>query len=575
MKFPAARGKLRRAAALAWVLPCLIVAAALGLARAEAPRAPGASRITLTLLATTDLHGFVFPEDPETGGPANLGLAKIATLVARERASHPNTLLVDCGDTTQGTALAYLAATQYSSQPNPIIAAMNALEYDAMAIGNHDFNFGLAHLEKIRGESKFPILGANVASTPEATGKPFPGYVVKTVAGIRVGIIGVVTPAVAHGEIPDNYRGYRFRPIVEAVEQAAGELRPKVDLLVLLAHSGLGREAGGAGMGPAPGDGANPDNAMIEVANRVPGLDVIFFGHTHLEVGEMLINGVLLSQAKFWGQSLAEAEIEMERPDEGPWRVAAKHSRVIPVTSEVAADSSILAMNREIGTITRQYLDRPVARSAIPLDGATARLEDHPMVDWIHQAQLEAGHADVSLAKMFRTSLRFPAGTLTMRNLFNLYPYDNVLYTIELTGAELKEVLEQTASLDPAWPPAAAPAGHEAALPLPGYDAESAAGVSYVIDLTQPVGNRVRNLVFRGRALGPDQRVLVALNHFRYYGDERLRTHRIVSQAPQHVLEALVEYASKAKDLPVEARGNWRIEPAEAREALLREARRP
>jgi 2',3'-cyclic-nucleotide 2'-phosphodiesterase/3'-nucleotidase len=573
VNFSAARRKFCRAAALACIVPCLVIVAALGPARADKPHPPGASRITLTLLATTDLHGHVFPVNEETGGPANLGLAKIATLISRERTGHANTLLVDCGDTTQGTALAYLAATQYSAQPNPMIAAMNALEYDAMAIGNHDFNFGLAHLEKIRSEAKFPILGANIASTAEATGKPFPAYVVKTIAGIRVGIIGVVTPAIVRGEIPDHYRGYRFRQIVEAVEQTAAELRPKVDLLVLLAHSGLGREAGETEA--AAGDGANPDNAMIQVANRVPSLDVILFGHTHLEVGERFINGVLLSQAKFWGQSLAEAEIEMERSGEGPWHVAAKHSRVIPVTSEVAADSNILGIDREIGDITRKYLERPVAHSAIPLDGATARLEDHPMVDWIHQAQLEAGHADVSLARMFRNGLRFPAGTLTMRNFFNLYPYDNVLYTIELTGAELKDALEQSAALYPAWPPAAGPAGQQPALPLPDYDAESAAGVSYVIDLTQPAGRRVRNLVFRGQPVEPGQRILVAMSHYRYYGDERLRTHRIVSQAPQHVLEALVEYASKVRELPVEAGGNWRIEPAEAREALVHEARRP
>lgn len=555
-----------------------LLLALLGLAGAAAPgrtrpaRIPEASRVSLTLLATTDLHGHVFPEDGDTGGPANLGLAKIATLISRERSARQNALLFDCGDTTQGTALAYLAATQYAAQPNPVIAGMNLLRYDAMAIGNHDFNFGVAHLEKIRREAEFPILGANVEKLPGATVKPFPAFLVRNVAGIRVGIIGVVEPGVARVEIPENYRGYRFRPITETVEEAAAELRPKVDLLVLLAHSGLGRE------GPTPGPGAAdqgiPDNAMIEVANRVPSLDVILFGHTHLEVGERIINGVLLSQAKFWGQSLAEAKIEMERTGEGPWHVASKHARVIPVTAEVEADARILASAGAIGEATRQFLDRPVARVGTSLNGATARIEDHPLADWIHQAQLEASHADVSLATMFRTGLEIPAGTLTVRNLFALYPYDNVLYTIEMTGAELKEALEHDASFYPGWPPAGRAGEEDVALPLSGYDADTAAGVSYVIDLAQPVGSRVRELMYRGRPIERGQRLLVALNHFRYYRDERFRGRRIVSQAPEHVFELLVAYALRVKNMPMEASGNWRIEPEAAREALLRAARR-
>jgi 2',3'-cyclic-nucleotide 2'-phosphodiesterase / 3'-nucleotidase len=563
----AGRRKSDPAAALVCLLLSFALGAALCLTQAAAAP-PRESRVSLALLATTDLHGHLFPEDDETGRPANLGLAKIATLIARERAAHPNALVFDCGDTTQGTALAYLAATQYASQPNPVIAAMNAVGYDAMAVGNHDFNFGVGHLEKIRSEAQFPILGANIETSADAPGKPFPGYALKAVAGIRVGIIGAVTPGIARGEIPENYRGYRFRPITEAVAEVAAQLRPKVDLLVLLAHSGLS-DAGGERAPRATGETA-PENAMIDVATRVPGIDVIFFGHTHRELGEQIINGVLLSQARLWGQSLAEAEIEMEGTGAGGWRVASKHSHVIPVTGEVRADASIMKLDRAIGEAAREFLDRPVARLAAPMNGATARVEDYPLVDWIHHAQLDAGHADVSIATMFRTGLRIPAGPLTVRNLFALYPYDNVLYTIEMTGAELKEALELSASFYPAWPRPY----EERMLPLPGYDADSAAGVEYVIDLTKPAGSRLREIRFHGKSLNMDERLLVALNHYRYYGDAKFRGRKIVSQSRLHVFEALVEYAEKVKEMPVMAAGNWRIEPREAREALARAAGR-
>ena len=558
-----------RRAFSAVAVPLLLLAGA-ALARALAANSlPAASRVSLTLLATTDLHGHLFPTDEESGRPANLGLAKIATVIARERAAHPNALLLDCGDTTQGTAFAYLAATKYSGEPNPIIAAMNSLGYDAMAVGNHDFNFGLAHLAKIRSEAHFPILGANVQTMPGAPGQPFPAYVVKTVAGVRVGIIGVVTPGIARGEIPENYRGYRFRPIVEATASVTAQLRPTVDLLVVIAHSGLGRDPASAGP-PSAGDD-NLENAMIEVAQRVPGIDAILFGHSHQEVGEKFVNGVLLTQAKFWGQSLAEASVELESSGEAPgtWHVASKHARVIPITADDAADPRVLTGAQALGEIAEKFLDRPVAHISAPLDGATGRLEDSPLVDWIHTAQLESGRADVSLATMFRTGVYFPAGTLTVRNFFALYPYDNVLYTIEMNGAELKDALEQAASFYPAWP---LPAG-DSRIALPTYEADSAAGVSYILDLSRPIGSRVRDLTYRGQSLAADQRLPVVLNHYRYYGDERFRSRKIVRQAPDHAFEALLEYAARVKELPVTAPGNWRIEPREAREALLDAAR--
>jgi len=551
----------------AWGRAALVVCLAVGatLSWAHANNEPRASRVALTLLASTDLHGHIFPENDETGRPANLGLAKIATLVERERVAHANTLLLDCGDTTEGTALAYLAATKYAEQPNPMIAAMNALGYDAMAVGNHDFNFGLGHVEKIRREAEFPILAANVETLPGAAVKPFPPFAVKTVAGIRVGIMGVVTPGIARGENPDNYRGYRFLPIVETVARVAAELRPKVDLLVLVAHSGLGRE-------PPATEGAsgeeNPENAMLEVANRVPDIDVIFYGHTHQEMGELFVHGALLAQAKFWGQSLAEAEIEMVRGETGGWHVASKHSRVIPVTSDVEADLRVLQPARAMGRATTEFLDRPVAHLMAPLDGATGRVEDTALVDWIHRAQMDAVDADVSLATMFRPGVRFAAGSVTVRELYALYPYDNELYAIEMSGAELKEALEHAASFYPGWPRP----NEERALPLPSYEADSAAGVSYVIDLTQPVGGRIRELEYRGKPLGAGQRLIVALNHYRYYGDERFRSRTIVRRAAVPVFELLVKYAERTKEMPVRAVGIWRIEPREAREALERAA---
>src|SRR5580704_3569828 len=127
---------------------------------------------TITLLDTTDSHGHILPWDYYENHPADLGLAKIATLVKRARADAPDAMLLDCGDTTEGTPFAYYFARKDTAKPNPEIAVFNAMHYDAMAVGNHEFNFGLDEMWKAKRESNFPWLAANVKQT-YTTGVPY------------------------------------------------------------------------------------------------------------------------------------------------------------------------------------------------------------------------------------------------------------------------------------------------------------------------------------------------------------------------------------------------------------------
>ncbi len=199
----------------------------------------GAAHVKLSILATTDLHGNLYPIDYFTDKPANRGLAKIATLVHAARAANPNNLLLDCGDTIQGTPLEYVYQTSafrtgqlpqkltFLGQPfehDPMMLAMNALGYDAMVVGNHEFNFGLPNLDRARADAHFPWLSANtVVATQE--GKPFARYLLKTVAGVKVAVIGITTPAIPSWEKPENYTRYRFESALTSVEKTMAELR--------------------------------------------------------------------------------------------------------------------------------------------------------------------------------------------------------------------------------------------------------------------------------------------------------------------------------------------------------------
>src|SRR5580658_5152238 len=206
--------------------------------------APGAE-LKITLLATTDLHGNLFPYDYYTAQPAARGLAKIATLIEAARAESPNNLLIDCGDTIQGTPLeaVYQESVQKGAPSlgqDPMMAAMNAIGYDAMVVGNHEFNFGLKNLAKAHyQDAHFPWIAANILGRGETA--PFPPYIVKTVAGVKIVVIGVTTPMIPEWEAAEHYRGYIFEPGVDAVRMAVADAREHhhPDIVVVAAHAGL------------------------------------------------------------------------------------------------------------------------------------------------------------------------------------------------------------------------------------------------------------------------------------------------------------------------------------------------
>lgn len=527
----------------------------------------GQSSVTITLLSTTDSHGHIEPWDYYANKPADLGLAKIETLVKEQRMEAPEALLLDCGDTTEGTPPAYLFGVKETTAPNPEIAVFNAMHYDAMAVGNHEFNFGETAMWKAKSESKFPWLAANIKQTYTKGVTYIQPYIVKVVDGVRVGIVGFVTPGIPRWEIPEHYKGYEFEPIVQSAAAVIPEVRKRVDLLVVIMHSGLDRDPK---TGKAPSDQITNENAAWELAEQVPGIDVIFYGHTHQEMPQLVVNGVLMAQAKNWGISLARADITMTKDAAGRWGVAAKHSWTIPVTPKTVADPEIMKIAAPYQEATQKYLDAPIATSAKELGGGTERYEDGPLVGLINKVQMDAGHADVSMATMFYPGVKVPAGPVTVRQAAALYVYENMLYVVKMTGAQLKEALEHAASFYPSWPPANGPE-----LALPGYNADSAEGVSYEIDLTKPVGERIRNLQFHGRPLAADQELRVAINNYRYTGGGHYSVYQglpIVYRSPEEIRELLIAYLERTGEIPTKADGNWKIVPRQAVTAMEEQA---
>lgn len=518
-------------------------------------------RFHLTVLSTTDLHGHIYPVDYYTDKPEDSGLAKISTLVRTARAEQPNLLLIDSGDTTQGTPLAYYHNRKDNRPIDPMMLVMNELRFDAMAIGNHDFNFGLGVQSKARKEAKFPWLAGNVYGMNGEV--PYQPYLVKQVGPVKVGILGLVTPAIPNWENKQNYAGLEFHQPVPEARKWVSELREKekVDVVIVAVHMGLDRD-------PATGKiSANRlphENEAYEIAEQVPGIDVILMGHTHRNVPELLVNGVLLTQAQNWGMRLARVDLDLERDANGLWKIVSKHSRTIS-TKDVEPDPAILALAKLYHDETEKWLDTPIGTAERAMDGRDSRFEDTAIMDLIQRVQLEYTHADVSIAAMFNTDARIEKGPVTVRQISGLYIYENTPVAIKITGKQLRETLEHSAEYFLTYQP-----GKEIQdlinREIPGYQFDMAEGVDYVIDLTKPAGQRITSLTFKGEPLGDDQPLVLATNSYRYAGGggyTMLKDAPVVYRSAEEMRNLIIEYVTKHKVLDGTTNRNWKIVPAD------------
>jgi len=539
---------------------------------------------TITVLATTDMHGNLYPVDYVTDQPAARGLAKVATLIRAAEAENPNHLLLDCGDTIQGTPLeyAYQDIVRTGLGPlglkpaapldhDPMMLAMNRLGYDAMTVGNHEYNFGLKNLDKARSDARFPWLSANTAVAPGGKERPFESYIVKTVGGVKVAVIGITTPAIPTWEKPENLGSYRFLPPVDALKKAVAALRAgeHPDLIVVAAHAGLGRDLDtGRLEDPA-------ENAVYDMAVGVPDVDAIVFGHSHSQLEGRTVGNVLLVQPKNWAISLARLDFTLERKPGGGWRVARKTSRLIPVAAATAAAEDILAIGKPYQELAERYLDTPVAASAGPLSAALGRVEDTVIVDAVQEAQLYYSKADVSFTALFNPAVRVPQGQVTVRQIAALYPYDNDLYVVEGDGKMVKDALENAARY---YLSCDGPRCSQ--LPLTnrsvaGFNYDMAQGVEYEIDLTRPEGGRIRNLRWHGAPLAPDRKLRVAINNYRAAGSAGYSMFvgaKVVWRGQEEIRDMIVHYYTDRKRLPAEVDNHWRLIPDEARKTLEKEA---
>ena len=517
-------------------------------------------RVQITILGTTDLHGNILPVDYYTNKADNRGLAKIATLIKRVRKEHPNVLLIDSGDTIQGSPLESFHGRKNNQPPDPMMLAMSSLNYDAMAVGNHEYNFGLKVLEKARNEANFPWLSANTYD--KTSQKPhYKPYVVKEVAGVRIGILGLTTPGIPYWDNPPNYAGLEFHEPVAEARKWVPILRDqeRADVVVVAMHMGLGEDLRTGEVSP----GQIPhENEAITIAKEVPGVDVIFMGHTHRDVPSLYINGVLLTQANHWGRHLARADVYLQKSGTG-WRVYAKSARTIPADDRVEPDPEVVKIAEPYDRETEGWLSKVVGESSEELTARDARFRDTAILDLIQKVQLEAGKADVSMVASFNQEARIDKGRVSVRDIAGLYVYENTLVVLEVTGQQLKDALEHSAKYYKPYVEGKA-LSDLIDEKIPAYNFDIAEGVTYDLDISKPIGQRIQNLRFPGQPLSPSKKLRLATNNYRVNGGGGYTMYKaapVVYRSSEEIREMIIDWVERNKTIPTKPNNNWRILP--------------
>ena len=598
---------------------------------ARAAPVPEGMHATLAILETTDIHANVVGYDYfRLAADPSLGLDRTATLIAQARREFPNTVLLDNGDTIQGSALGDYQAVVAPVKCGELLGvhkAMKGLGYDGGSVGNHDFNYGLAFLGQVTGSRfdvpgiarpakacpgpGFPVVLANVYSVK--THKPlFAPYRIvekrvraedahgrRVEATVKVGIIGFTTPTILSWDRRWLDGRVYTEGIVETARHFIPEMRRKgADVIVAISHGGLD---------------AAPYSPTMENGNyylaQVPGIDALLMGHAHqlfpnpagtvaqfnlphVDKVRGTVFGVPAVMANLWGKNLGVIRFELRHDGKG-WRIE-RDRTVVETRSTQQADKSyvdpdpaVMDLVRAEHDATIRWVKTPVGSTDFRMSTYFADVGDPSAIQVVNEAQaayvrdyVKANlpqYADVpvlSVSAAFKTGAAgpadytdVPAGSLALNNAADLYLYPNALYAVKVDGAGLKAWLEKAAYRFNTIDPAADRPQELVNTGFPGYnfDTVTDAGLRYEIDVTQPPGQRIRNLQWQGKPVGADQAFLVATNNYRASGGGNfpgLDGSRTVIASPDMNRDVLIAYVRKQQKLTRTADGSarsWRF----------------
>lgn len=566
--------------------------------------------VDVRILATTDLHTNLVNYDYYQDKPAqNVGLAKTAVLIEDAKKENSNVLLVDNGDTIQGTPLGTYKAIVNpikDGEQHPMYAALQKLGFDAGTLGNHEFNYGLDYLKKVISTAGMPIVNANVVDPKTGAFVYDPYKIIKKTytdkngrpVDVNIGVTGIVPPQILSWDKANLEGKVKVNDSVEAIQAIIPEMRKAgADVVLVLSHSGIGDDKYEKG----------EENEGYQIAS-LPGVDAVVTGHSHAEFPSGngtgfyekyagvdgvngKINGTPVTMAGKYGDHLGVIDLNLRYTD-GKWSVIGSKAAIRKIdTKSQVADERITAIAKESHEGTVKYVRQQVGTTSAPITSYFALVKDDPSVQIVNNAQIwyakkelagtpEANLPILSAAAPFKAGTRgdataytdIPAGPIAIKNVADLYLYDNVTAILKVTGAQLKEWLEMSAGQFNTIDPTSKEPQQLVNPNYRTYNFDVIDGVTYEFDVTQPNkydregktvnpdASRVRNLKYQGKEVTADQEFIVVTNNYRANGKfPGVRDAGLNQLLGLENRQAIINYILEEKNINPSADGNWRF----------------
>lgn len=548
----------------------------------------------LVIMGTTDIHAYMMPYDYMNDvEDQSFGLAKVHTLVEEIRNNNENTLLLDNGDIIQGSIFGDMLALVdpvSADDSHVIMDAMNLMQYDSATLGNHEFNFGLQYLDETIAKADFPWLSANIYNegTDELRYEPYT-ILEQDINGtkLNVGVIGFVPPQIMTWDRVHLEGNIYVEEIVTSAEKYVPQMKEEgADIIVAVAHSGID-----------PSENAS-ENAAYQLS-QIDGIDAMILGHQHnvfpgtdsyanlegIDAENGTVNGVPTVMPGAWGSHLGVIELDLAHSEDG-WDIVSTNADAIN-TADYEPHPEMVKLVKDTHEATIEYVNSPVGETAVDLNTYFSRILDNEVVQLINEAQLdymEHNFAGTQYEEMPMLSAAAPfragrggaytnveAGSIAIRDVNDIYVYPNTLHVVKVNGDELKKWLERSAVNFLQIDPNSTEDQYLINTDFASFDFDTIEGVEYKIDVTQAVGERIKELTYLDNEVTAEDEFLVATNNYRAGGGGgHLSEVETVLASTDENREVIIDYLRNHDGpLNIEVSNNWSIVNFETDSKLL------
>jgi 2',3'-cyclic-nucleotide 2'-phosphodiesterase/3'-nucleotidase len=540
----------------------------------------------IAILETTDVHGAILPYDFIENERSDVSLAGVASYLRKIRKEKEITFLLDDGDNLQGQPEVYYYNFIDTVSPHFNAEVMNYLGYDAGELGNHDIEAGHGVYDRIRREYKFPLLAANAVDLK--TGKPyFKPYSIIQKGGVKLAVFGLVTPAIPTWLPPELYSGMEFRDMLETARIWMPVIKKeRPDIIIGLFHSGWERNYKEEKTGTA-----FSENGSASVAYNVPGFDIIFNGHDHQTLNEKIVNSsgdtVLIIDGGSRSVNIGEADISISSKKVNGKKLRLVSGKIINV-KDYQPDAEFINRFSSQDKVIKEFVSKVIGKSTATISSRDSYFGSSAFVDMIHSIQLEITGADVSFAAPLSFDVKISKGPVTVGDMFKLYRFENMLYTIRMTGEEIMKYLEYSYSgwfntmkgpgdillkLRTGNDGKPALTSGKAWLKNQPYNFDSAAGIDYIVDVSKPEGHRITIKSFSdGKPFETGKTYKIAVNSYRGNGGGGIFTegagisikelrNRLISSTDRDLRYYIMKSIESKKIIKPAPLNNWHLIP--------------